>query len=294
MELYQLRSFSAVAKVGHLTRAAEVLHLSQPALSAHIKALEEELEVELFERAPSGMVLTPAGERLLAAAEKTLAAAQELRNEARAIRGTVSGSVTVGTLSDPEFLRLGDLAAAVYRRHPLLQLQFQREVSGEAFEHVREGKLDASFYYGERTHLKIARLVLRDVAYRVVAPKAWAARIERCGWSEVETEPWILTPPISTHYQLASELFRRHEISPSKVVQADDENVIASLVAAGMGMALMREDLALEKQRAGLICLWNDLRLPTTLQFIYLKERDHDPVLCALVEILRTIWSVPE
>lgn len=291
MELYQLRSFSTVAQLGHLTRAAEALHLSQPALSAHIKALEEELEVELFERSPTGMALTPAGQRLLTAAEKTLAAAQALRNEARAIRGTVSGSVTVGTLSDPEFLRLGDFAAAVHQRHPLLQLQFQREVSGEAFEHVREGKLDASFYYGERTHQKIARLVLREVAYRVVAPSSWATRIERCGWTEIESEPWILTPKISTHYQLASELFRRHEIAPTKVVQADDENVIASLVAAGMGMALMREDIALDKQRAGLVCLWNDLRLPTALQFIYLREREDDPVLRALVGILRTIWA---
>lgn len=293
MELYQLRSFSTVARLGHLTRAAELLHLSQPALSAHIKALEEELEVELFERSPSGMVLTPAGERLLAAAEKTLNAAQALRNEARAIRGTVSGSIIVGTLSDPEFLRLGEFAAAAFHAHPALQIQFQREVSGEAFEHVRESRLDASFYYGERTHQKIARLVLREVGYRVVAPRSWAARIERCGWTEVETEPWILTPPISTHYQLASELFRRHQISPSKVVQADDENVIASLVVAGMGVALMREDVALEKQRAGLVCLWHDVRLPTTLQFIYAREREDDPILQALVAILRSIWSLP-
>jgi len=65
MELYQLRSFVVAAKMGHLTRAAEKLHLSQPAISAQIKALQSEFELALFERNYSGMTLTPAGERLL-------------------------------------------------------------------------------------------------------------------------------------------------------------------------------------------------------------------------------------
>ena len=65
MELYQLRTFAAVAELGHLTRAAEQLHISQPAVSAQVRALEEELGVVLFERSSSGMQLTPAGRQLL-------------------------------------------------------------------------------------------------------------------------------------------------------------------------------------------------------------------------------------
>ena len=71
MKLYQLRSFVAVAEAGHLTRAAEKLHVSQPAVSAQIKALEDELDLVLFERTSSGMVLTPAGKRLLTDAERS-------------------------------------------------------------------------------------------------------------------------------------------------------------------------------------------------------------------------------
>ena len=76
MELYQLRSFAAVAELAHLTRAAEKLHISQPAVSAQIKALEDELGVILFERTPQGMLLTAAGRKLLPEAEKVVAAAQ--------------------------------------------------------------------------------------------------------------------------------------------------------------------------------------------------------------------------
>ena len=68
---------------------------------------EDELELALFERTSSGMVLTSAGERLLADAEKVLAAAQVLRNEAKALKGEVAGKVRVGTTSDPGFIRVG-------------------------------------------------------------------------------------------------------------------------------------------------------------------------------------------
>src|SRR5215510_1968752 len=85
MELYQLRSFAAVAELGHLTRAADKLHISQPALSAQIKALEDELGVALFDRTSSGMTLTAGGQRLLTEAGKVLAAAGALSSQARAI-----------------------------------------------------------------------------------------------------------------------------------------------------------------------------------------------------------------
>ena len=85
MELYQLRRFAAVAELGHLTRAAERLHVSQPALSAQIRALEETLGVTLFERGSSGMSLTAAGRRLLPAARDVVAKAAALRGVAQSI-----------------------------------------------------------------------------------------------------------------------------------------------------------------------------------------------------------------
>ena len=291
MELYQLRSFAAVADSGHLTRAAEILHISQPALSAQIKALEDEFEVALFERTPNGMRLTAAGKKLLPEAEKTLYAAQTLRDEAQNMKGAVAGTVTVGTLSDPEIIRLGAFVSDAMNRYPMLQVQFHHEVSGAAFEHVRDGRLDASFYYGELTHPGVSGLLLREIAYRVAAPGAWANRIRNARWEDITHEPWILAPAISTHFQLAQELFRANGVMPTKIVEADNEAVISSLVLSGLGVALMREELALEKEAVGEICLWRDARLATTLQFIYLKEREHDPAVRALVNIVMGVWN---
>jgi DNA-binding transcriptional LysR family regulator len=291
MELYQLRSFSAVAELGNLTRAAERLHLSQPAVSAHIKALEEELEVALFERGPGGMTLTAAGRLLLGEAGNVMAAAQQLRSRALALRGQVVGHVRLGTLTDPGFIRLGDLLARAFERYPLLTLELHHEVTGAAFDKVRDGELDASFYYGERTHPAVSALRLRDIAFRVAAPAAWRERVEHADWAAIAALPWIMTPPISSHFALAHELFRSKGTEPATVVQADNESVIRSLVASGLGLALVREDMALLDRAAGGICLWGELRLTTGVWFITPKERGREPALAALSALVADLWN---
>ena len=101
VDLNQLRSFVTVAQFGHLTRAAETLHLSQPALSGHIKALEEQFGVTLFERSSTGMTLTPSGRRLLTEATQIIDAVQHLQHSAQELRGEPTGNLKLGTVLEP-------------------------------------------------------------------------------------------------------------------------------------------------------------------------------------------------
>lgn len=290
MELYQLRSFATVAELGHLTRAAERLHVSQPAVSAQIKALEDDLGLALFQRSASGMALTPAGARLLPLASRIIGAATELRSRASALRGEVAGHLRVGTLADPEFLRLPDLLARAVERHPLLHLELRHEVTGEAFRKVVEGELDASFYYGELTHPAVAPFALCTVSYIVVAPAAWASRVRHDDWGSVAALPWVMTPAISSHHALAQTLFAGRGRVPETIVEADNETVVRSLVVAGLGAGLMREDLADTAVRAGDVVAWRGARLDTTLQFIVPRDRADDPAIAALAGLVRDGW----
>lgn len=294
MEIYQLRGFAAVAEEGNLTRAAERLHVSQPALSAQIKALEDTLGVDLFERVPSGMSLTSAGRQLLESARNVLSAAQALQSEARALRGEVAGRVHLGTLADPDFVRLPAFFAGARERYPLLEIELLHEVSGAAFAKVRDGSLDASFYFGDLAHADVASVKLADIGFCVVGPAAWRERIVDAGIAAIADEPWILTPPISTYRVLTDRLFHEHGIAPGKVIEADNEAVIRSLVVGGVGVALMRDDLARQLAAAGEVCMWSGGARPsTTLQFISRAERGRDPVMIALLELVRSAWPEP-
>ena len=292
MELYQLRSFAAIVEAGQLTRASAKLHISQPALSAQLRALEEELDLALFERKPAGMVLTPAGKKILKLANKVLAAARALQNEARLIKGKVTGTASIGTLSDPEFIRLGEFVSDAVAQYPLLQIELHQEVTGVALERVAAGELDASFYYGDIGNPGIAGLPLRDLVYRIAAPADWEERLRVASWSEIAAMPWIIPPLISSHHKLVRNLLHEHGVDASNVVEADHETVVSSLVVSGLGIALMREDVALEKLAAGEVCLWDDVRLNTTLWFIYQRERRNDPVIRALLSVQENLWDL--
>lgn len=293
MELYQLKAFAAVADAGQLTRAAERLHLSQPALSAQIKALEEALEVRLFERTPNGMQTTRAGRELLVHAEKVIAAAEAMQRAARAVRGEAAGRLRIGTLSDPQFIRLGDMLGRAVERFPLLELELHHEITGAALEAVRDGSLDASFYYGDIGSPQVTGLALREIVYRVAAPAEWKSRVDGAGWDEVAALPWVVTPQVSTHHHLLRAIFSAHRVSPAKVIEADNEYVISNLVASGLGLSLMREDLAHARERAGEVCLWSDAQVRTTLWFIYRTERASDPLIVALLKVVAETWELP-
>ena len=292
MELNRLRSFVVVAETGHLTRAAEKLHISQPALSAQIRALEDELDLTLFERTSTGMTLTAAGKRLLAGADRILAEAQAFQAEAQALKGGISGRARLGTLSDPDFIRLGDFMNVAVERYPLLEIDFQHEITGVALQRVRDATLEASFYYGNMPYPQVAGVALREMVYRIVAPAAWRERVERAGWPKIAELPWIMPPPVSSHHQFAATLFSEHGVEATRLIGADDEAVVSSLVTSGAGVALMREEVALQKAQAGEVCLWQDTRVGTMLRFVYLRSRELDPLIRALLDVVKETWRL--
>jgi DNA-binding transcriptional LysR family regulator len=292
MELYQLRTFAAVAEEHHLTRAAERLHLSQPAVSGQIKALEIEFEVRLFDRRPTGMELTAAGRDLLSHASKVIAAADALKMAARTLKGEITGTLRIGTVSDPHTNRVGELLNCALQRFPGLELELHHEMSGIAVENVRERKLDATFYFGDDPGAGFTALPLRECVYRVTAPAEWADRVRSADWSEIAALPWVMTPDLSTHNRLVTKLLSDHRIDPPQHrVEADDERVIVDLVRSGVGVSLMREDDALESEAAREICIWDKARLTTTLWFVTLAERHEDPLIKALLELVRESWQ---
>ena len=290
MELYQLRSFAAVAELGHLTRAAERLHVSQPALSAQIKALEDELGVALFERSAAGMALTQAGAALLADALDVLASAKRLHARASAMRGELRAKLRLGNVADPQLTRVAEVLRRTVDRHPLLELEVHQTISGAAFGQVRDGTLDASFYFGNASHASVAALPLRPLTFCIAIPAAWSGRLAGASWETLAAEPWIMTSPVSTHHALASQLFAAHGIAPLRRVEADHEGIVSSLVAAGLGVALLREDLV--EQAEGAVAIQGDTRVVTSLAFLYRREREDDAAVRALRTIVAEVWNV--
>jgi DNA-binding transcriptional LysR family regulator len=290
MEIYQLRTFLAVARLNHLTRAAEQLHLTQPAVSKQIKALEQELGVLLFERQPTGMVLTVEGRALFPLAERTLFDAMELLNQARALRGEVTGDVVIGTVIDPETLRLGSFLGALMAYFPKVRVRLQHGISGGVHERVRSGELDAGFYIGPVLDLEVSCLLMRNLQYVVIAPPEWHTRMARADWADVAAMPWIGTPAQSSQHRLVQAMFAERGLSVTPVIEADQEASMASLVRTGVGLATMRDDLAREAQSRGEVCIWSGTVQDCPLSFIFKTTRRDDVLVAACRKALLEVW----
>src|SRR5579863_5456769 len=130
MELYQLRTFVIVAEEENLTKAAKRLFMTPPAVSAHIKALEEELNVTLFVRTPQGMQITEKGLLLKTKVEQTLRAAQNIVNHATQMQDYLMGRMMLGLNATPGFLRVGQLVTQMGQNYPGMDLGFENSVSG--------------------------------------------------------------------------------------------------------------------------------------------------------------------
>src|ERR1700761_4531136 len=182
MDLTLLRAFVTVAREGNLTRAAVQLHLTQPAVSLQIKHLQETLGVTLFTRTSHGLTLTRDGQALLPHAERALGAAADVERAAQSLRQEVRGRLRIGTILDPEFLRLGGFLKQLVETWPQIETALRHGMSGWGLEQVRAGELDVGYYIGQpadddtRDGSAFHALTLTHFQYRVLAPPRWKGR----------------------------------------------------------------------------------------------------------------------
>ncbi len=294
MELYQIRTFVTVADEGHLTRAASRLNTSQPAVSAHIKALEEELGVKLFIRSPRGMTLTKEGEAMRSQAEMVLAACNGMVQQAHAIRGEITGDVRVGLNSDPEFLKTSRFVIWMKKEFPRIDLHLSQGMSGEIADDVRTGKLDGGYMFGNDIPPEVARFPINTYQLMLVGPAMWREKIENAGWEDIAALPWIGTPPYCPFHNLVKKIFRKHGLDLSVSIIVDHEPTIRSMVISGQGMTLMIEEEALKGEAAGELVIWKTANLEIDLSFVYAAARQDDPVIQAVLKGIREVWGLSE
>jgi DNA-binding transcriptional LysR family regulator len=287
MDINQLESFIAVAREGSIKRASEVVHLSQPAISAHIKAVESTLGLTLFERNPRGMSLTPDGERVFAKAVQTLSSFRELVDEATRLRGQLTGKLRLGAGSSSNPAALSRLLGALAERCPEVTVAVRHGTSVETLAGIRNGSLDVGFYNepGEPG----ADLEVTEVsrfAIHVAARPGLIAISDPLDWKGLEEVAWIYPTASACCGQAAEALFRAHSIRPRRIISVDREDVTRTLIAAGTGVGLLHADSARDAQARGEAELLSEAPGSVRVLFARLASRGADPLLRAATSIV--------
>lgn len=141
--LKQIRYFIALAETGHFGRAAERVHVTQPALSVQIREMESRLGARLLERHPRALVLTPAGHRVLEHGRKMMAQLRNLRDAARS-SDDLSGALAIGVIPTVAPYLLPAAIPVLQGEYPALDLRIRESRTHVVLEELAQGKLDAA------------------------------------------------------------------------------------------------------------------------------------------------------
>ena len=283
MEFYHLRSFVVVAKTANLTLAAKQLFTTPPAISAHIKALEEELQTQLFIRSSKGMKLTEKGEILLRKAQNTLDSALELVNVAASSQNEIIGTFHLAVNQSPKQLKITRLAENMQENIPGVTLQVSSMATGKIIEAIREDALDGGYVYGDIPDDLFA-LEVKLQKITTIAPYRFHLTdktIRQCDW-------------ITMGFHCPFDDFLKSKIGDNitSMMSSDDETSRFELVKNGLGLSFYEQEEAQIYANKKEISILSDLNFETQLYFVAAKTRVNDPVVKAMLQEIRVLWEI--
>lgn len=243
MDLRQLRQLVTIAELGSYRRAAEALHIAQPALSVSIQKLEHLVGVQLLERGARGVTLTAAGQALIADARRALYHADQARQAARRVALGEWGTLRLGFVGSATYMLLPRLLPAFRARCPEVALELREDSTVGLLAMLRGNEIDAALVRGpvsDDAALSCWAIERDDLILAVPAGHA-LAQGAAVPLASARGESFVVYPPVKVPglYGVTQALCRSAGFTPRIGQEAIQVQTLVSLVASGMGVALV-------------------------------------------------------
>lgn len=299
LKTFRLVVFETVAECLSFTNAAEVLHLSQPAVTAHIKSLEDDLGIRLFDRSTAKVTVTSGGQILYRYTQELHRLSQQVLREIGHLNGEERGTLSIGASTTIAQYVLPRLLVDFMRRHPRVQVSVRgantREIVADVFEHrailgLIEGPPGTS-------HLKTEDFLEDEIVVIVSADHPWTCRPERPSIEDLAAEPLVLREPGSGTRRVVEDALRRAGLSLRDlniIMEFDSTEAIKSAVEAGLGVGFVSK-YGMRKDHQGSLRVVEivDLKIGRQLQFIYPHGPEPDGVAGKFLDLARQLRAVP-
>lgn len=261
MELRHLRYFSVVARLQHFHKAAEELHITQPALSNQIKQLEEELVTKLFERVGRGVKLSESGQHLLKSAGRIL-------NEVEHIKGTIeelelgtAGALKIGVLQSINTLYLRQIVVMFDKVYPNVSLQISELPNNEIERQIAEGEIDLGIgFILDTPNRDIQSELLFQERWKIVVAPQHDQYLRKILMGKHSGLKAILFPEYFETRKIVNQYFKRKNISFRQITEVNSINSMLDLVENGNSFTILPEAFSVFRENHQLISHYiNDL-----------------------------------
>jgi DNA-binding transcriptional LysR family regulator len=294
MDLRRLEVFVKVAELRSFSRAAEALFLTQPTVSEHVRALEEDLGVQLLDRLGRGAVPTRAGELLLEYAHRVLVLMREARQAIDQFQGRLIGELEVGGSTIPGEYILPALIGQFKAKYPEVSIRLRVGASQQVSEWVQEGRVEIGMV-GARpdSRVLVARELLADRLVIIVPPDhPWSSR-QSVTLADVRTEPLVLRERGSGTRQALERALAEAgtDLSALRVAgEMGSAQAVKQAVRAGLGVSLVSRLAVEDECRARLlVCLAvRDLGVSRSFHLVTHRDRSRSPLAQAFLEFVES------
>lgn len=253
MDIKQIRTLIAIAETGSATKAGELLHLVQPAVSRHIRMLEEECGVPLFERERHGMVLTDAGRTMAEYGRRALRELDKARAEIGPAAHTISGRVVIGLLASTSRLLAAELVARLRAKYPAVTVGVNVGYAGNVVQWLEAGEVELALLYDTRSSQGLqVEALLDERLYVIGAPGAIDAG-STFPLKELKDRPMVF--PNASHglRSIIDHALAVAGISVNVVAETNALDLQKSLVAKGFGYSILPSSAVLDEFQQGVL-----------------------------------------
>ncbi|EHG0871054.1 LysR family transcriptional regulator [Listeria monocytogenes] len=280
MELRQLKYFMEVARVEHMTKASENLHVAQSAVSRQITKLEEELGVHLFDRVGRNMQLTSVGQDFLKQAAIALNELQKAEALVTEYTDPAKGTVRVGLPNSLSTKVLPSVISTFREKYPQITYQFMEGTNEELTEMLLSGVLDMTFLSpAPESSEQIEAIRFFDEKLKLIVPKTHPlAENFTVSLKELASEKFVLYPEDFDLYKIVTKAANKKGFEPQIAFQSRDFYTIQGLVGAGLGISILPEmilDGAIFKETKSIAL--RDKELRRSVGIITTKKRNLSP-----------------
>jgi DNA-binding transcriptional LysR family regulator len=253
MNLEQLRSFLMVAETGHFTNAAAELHVAQPTLSRHIATLEDELGLELFNRARGNVTLTAAGETLLPIASRMIADAEHIHFQMQELSGLRRGRVRLGAPPSMCVSVVAEVIGPYNQYYPGVDLHLRESGSHQLLNELVGGTLDLALVVASEhdpssaESLEHIPLLFEELVVISANEQQFDGYGEELTLGQLAKLPQIV---FSDSYDLRAatmDAYRQHELSPNVVIEGAEMDAVLRFVERGIGVAVVPATVLLDR-----------------------------------------------
>jgi DNA-binding transcriptional LysR family regulator len=241
LNLHLLRMFATVVQTGSFSRAAELLNISQPAISKGVRDFELQIGCRLLNRSPKGVVPTAEGLALSQHADKLFAVERAAEEELSALRGLHNGSLRVGASTTIATYMIARYLGAFHRAHPGIDLHLVSANTRDIAEQMAAQDIDIGLVEGPIEERNIVAEPWRtDVMKLIVAPDhAFAAANQPIAPKQLDNEVLIVREPGSGTREVVTQALAAHGVEPLRTLEIGSTAAIKQVVAAGLGVSIV-------------------------------------------------------